>query len=211
MSRMIVLHNPHDVVSVDFLKHLNETSTEYCLLNWYNPAQGHPKAAQEAVRLYHMVVTGVLDGGKAIPPMIGYSEEEIQRGDYPHEHGRWMMQCECHFGEPYAGPCPRAFPSVIMELDDGRLGLWDTPETIQDLVPEKMRDSVALGECIGGQWLEGAMATAQCPYFSNAIIKTAVAQYVKKYCTLTIPAERDKVLVELPRKDVQIEPRSLIL
>lgn len=217
-TKFTVLHNPHDRYSVDFIKYLDKKGMKYCRIDWYGSSE------EEALRLLDMITSGALDGTASIPPEIKYTDQDIKDKNYPDVFSSWVRKCECHKGEPYEGPPPRSFPSWIEELDNGELGLWDllqerdrgevedvSPEQMFiNITPEKMVCSVKPGECIAGQWWEGAMETAKSPYWSNNIIRTAVKNFQQKYYTLKIPQEKDKILAGRTKRKVKhVTYRSL--
>lgn len=223
VKKPILLHNPHDINSWNFLEYMKNSGEDFCLLTWYNPVdEKDPRGKLEAERLIYMVLNGILDGGQEIPPPVDYSDEDFDNGKYPTEYQRWNMTCcEEHSKNPYIGPPPRSFPSLVRYLPDGSLGLWDllierdrgevetiTPEEmyLNSLNPEKMVCSVQPGEVLAGQWA-ATCETHLCKYFSNYIIQRAVKNYIKKYCTIEIKNIIDTSLPEL----VEVDKKDKIL
>lgn len=204
----IVIHNPHDTRSVAFVAYLRTKGIDFCLLNWYSD-NTHPRELDLTYRLINMHLTGAMEGLAPAEPEVVFTDEEVAAGDYPREFDRWIMTCECHAGEGYEGPPLRAMPSVILDMGNNELGLWDlllpidrgevselTPEEMWEMVlqPEWMQVKVKRGECLAGQWIDSAIACASSPHWSNNVIRTGVDRFIKKYMTLKI-AEPDKVLI----------------
>lgn len=195
MKNPILIYSESCKVSRDFKAYLDSIDFKYCLLPWVSDNQ-HPKQVEESWRYVYMCVSGALDPEpKCGPPeQVYYSDKDIESGSYPNEHDRWIMQCECHKGEGYIGPNISIIPSLVYDLDDGTLGLWEChPErnegkdfTIKDLIPEKMRDSVTPGFHLAGQTIESAIVCAQSQYYGNNIMMEAIRRHIKRFNTINL-------------------------
>jgi hypothetical protein len=73
---------------------------------------------------------------------------------YRNPKERWHRSCTCHYGQPYMGPPPSAFPEIVKQRSDGTWARIRAANSIDDRLDESKYENVnADGECLGGQWL----------------------------------------------------------
>lgn len=203
MKNAILLHNPLDAISIKFKEHLDSVGYKYCLLNWYSN-NNHPKQIEETFRLINMHLTGAIEGLAPPDAEIEYTDKDIEEFSYPNEYDRWIMRCECHKGEGYFGPPPRAFPSIVFEHEDGKgYTLIDTPETLKDIIDPDYNKvwGCKAGECLAGQAIESAKTCALSPFWSNAIIRESVKRFVLKFETIDLKDNREAVTIKMKTKE----------